>query len=126
MEIFFKIYSCAFCFSTKTSKRLNVNSFVNAPFSSYRRWVLAFRDYLSAKPVDEVSDEDAAVFDRLGVQATGGGVHSESRLQCTALFLPAYLAGDYELGGSRRPGEDNEIYSGCVDAGRGGCGARAS
>ena len=35
---------------------------MNAPFSSYRRLVLAFRDYLSAKPVDEVSDEDVQQF----------------------------------------------------------------
>lgn len=67
--------------------------------ASYRRWVLAFRDYLSAKPVDEVSDVDAQQFlTDLAVKQKVVASTQNLAFNSLLFFFRHILKRDYELG----------------------------
>ncbi len=66
---------------------------------SYRKWVVGFRDFLSAKPVSEVSDVDAQEF--LTDLAVNGGVVASTQNQAfnaLLFFFRHILQREYELG----------------------------
>lgn len=67
--------------------------------SSYRRWVLDFRDYLSAKPIDDVSDVDAQHFlTDLAVKKQVVASTQNLAFNSLLFFFRHILKRDYELG----------------------------